>query len=765
MLYSSHATATSPEVSRSVAFEKKVASELIAGWPDDIPFDANLILADHPELRQRKSVVLDLAYEEFCRLLKSGETPEAQEFAARFPDIQRSLTYLIDVHHLLHQNPQFLEEQSEPKWPVVGEKFLDLELIASLGRGAFARVFLARESGIGGRLIVAKLSKSGGREAEYLGRLEHPRIVPILSVKHQAESGLSAICMPYLGRTTLLDLIDGINAQGSLPASGEALLAVIRNFETPSATVSSRENPVRTAWHLSALDALIDLGIQLAEGLEYAHQHGICHGDIKPSNVLITPQGHALLMDFNLSFQAGGLNQARGGTLAYMAPEQLRSLAQSELGEVPVSNEQTDIHALGVVLYELLTGRYPFGEIPINQPRQESAKNLLTRQRSGTPPLRRLNPQIDPQLQACIEKCLAYNPAQRWQSVHELRGALERALSFGQRSRRWLRAHRMLVAGLSVASALLIASTTYELATREPLDSRMYQAGIQALVAQDYETAVSNFEQVLELAPEKHEAQFALGRAHLALEQFKDAHKRFEQYRKTNTEDGRGFAGVAYSLAQLAFHGEFSGSDRDINLHAAIAHFEQSLQDPSISATAIHNNIGFCRLFMGKREQAKSAFLQALAIDPTDPTVHHNLLVAERQDFRRSGRGTPPESLDAALRHGGDHPEILLEAACIHAILASLHAEQNPDLVAEHERKCLEFCERGVAQGLSSKQLDEVKTYHDSLAESDHFRKLQRNSLAQNSIAPLRRLIDPLNDGMEGRFHPRRTDIKTIAHR
>ncbi|HSG71572.1 MAG TPA: protein kinase, partial [Planctomycetaceae bacterium] len=539
------------QTAQSLVFDKRLASDLIAQWPKDKPFDASVILADHPELRQHKSVVLDLAYEEYCRRTSRGEILSAHEFAARFRDIQRSLLCLIDVHQLLHENPQLMEDSTELVWPKVGEKFQDLELTANLGRGAFARVFLARESGIGGRLVVSKLSKTGGREAEFLGRLEHPHIVPIFSVKHDEQSGLSAICMPYLGRATLLDLIDGIAARNNLPASASQLRLIIQSFDVTPPSASQHRKPIRSAWQRTSLDALIDLGIQLAEGLEFAHEQNVCHGDIKPSNVLITPQGQAMLMDFNLSFQTQGDDKALGGTLPYMAPEQLRRIVDREAGQSPASNERTDIYALGVVMYELLAGRYPFGSIPVDEPKHQAATNLLRRQEHGFRPLREVNPNIDRHLAGCIEKCLTYNAEDRWRTATELRSALEYANSLRQRSRRWVRRHRKTVLAAACAASLAVSASAYSMLTREPLEVRLYRAGTEALSTQNYDVAIGSFTELAALTPESPEVLFSLGRAYQGKRQFKDALEYFSDCWNIDPDHRPSQACIAQCQAEL----------------------------------------------------------------------------------------------------------------------------------------------------------------------------------------------------------------------
>lgn len=158
---------------------------------------------------------------------------------------------------------------------------------------------------------------------------------------------------------------------------------------------------------------------EIAESLHAAHEQGLVHRDIKPANILIDKQGRPLLTDFGIATAAGEAQAQIAGTLPYMAPEQL--------GDEPAKGDaRTDIWSLGVVLYELLTGKLPFDD--------PSPAKLCEQIRSHVPlPPRGINPAIPPALEAVILKCLAKAPEERYESAaqlaHELR-TLQRKRSF-----------------------------------------------------------------------------------------------------------------------------------------------------------------------------------------------------------------------------------------------------------------------------------------------------------------------------------------------
>ena len=110
------------------------------------------------------------------------------------------------------------------------------------------------------------------------------------------------------------------------------------------------------------VDGVLKIAIQMAEALEAAHEQGILHGDLKPSNVLLTPEGRPLLLDFNLSQDFVRSPSVCGGTLPYMPPEYLRVLARhSEFKRDSEFNAAPDIYSFGALLYELLTGHHASG--------------------------------------------------------------------------------------------------------------------------------------------------------------------------------------------------------------------------------------------------------------------------------------------------------------------------------------------------------------------------------------------------------------------
>ncbi len=361
-----------------------------------------------------------------------------------------------------------------------GESLLDFQIVGELGRGTFSRVYLARQSSLSGRLVVLKISSVRLREAERLARLQHTNIVPIYSVHEYQQH--SVLCMPWFGSATLKDVIETLRSP-TQPKDGGSLLSTVTACDSKTllamASLSGnakaeRQGPADSeSWTLmsASRSPLVGLNLeqsalwivrQLAEGLQHAHAKGILHRDLKPANVLLTEDGQPMILDFNLAAEAENslaTDEIAGGTLPYMSPEQIASI-DSFRGV----NVASDVYSLGVILFELLTGRLPFLK------NEGDRKAMIDERWAALIAPRRIVPRLSVDAESVIQKCLAPDPAHRYQTALELSDDLDRHLhhlpfryaanrSLSERLRKWGRRHPRIasvsgVAVLSIAALL-----------------------------------------------------------------------------------------------------------------------------------------------------------------------------------------------------------------------------------------------------------------------------------------------------------------------
>ena len=226
-----------------------------------------------------------------------------------------------------------------------------------------------------------------------------------------------------------------------------------------------------------------------SQTVAYLHDRGQTHGDLKPSNVVLGPDGRPHLIDFNLASGRGSRGVA-GGTPAYMAPELLRALRG---GPAPTDGPAADVYSFGVLAFEMLTGKLPWrpggGHVP-----EVIAGELLA---AGLRPCPVWPAGVPRVVRRLIDRCLADNPSDRPPAAEchrVLVGWLDATRG------RWRRVHRMLAIPAAVAVMLLTAATVAW--AREPHTADAYIArGMEYVRAKNYDAALEDFESACRLDP------------------------------------------------------------------------------------------------------------------------------------------------------------------------------------------------------------------------------------------------------------------------
>ena len=681
-------------------------------------------LARHPELRRYRSIVLDLAYAEYQERQRAGEAIDAETFARRFPSLERSLYLLIEVHGLLSQDPDLQLLQERLLWPEAGNRFLQFDLVAEIGRGAFGRVFLATEPALGGRQIVVKVAPYGGGEAEILGKLKHANIVPVYSLHEDKTTGLAAFCMPYLGRATLCDVLDRAFLHESPPRKARVILDGIADANDD---VDSQESPsppliLRKG---SYVDGVVHLACQLADALAHSHGRGIYHRDMKPSNVLMTAEGRPLLLDFNLSVDAALPAWKVGGTLPYMPPEELANLARRRSESHPFRYDpRSDLFSLGVIVYELLTGKLPFGAIPRDGPLEELANGLRQQAAKGPQPIRSLNRQVDRRLARLVESCLVFDLENRPQTAQQLASAFRQELSLGRRGRRWIGNHRGLVSSLGVILLTMTVAACAFFALRPSYSVRQFQLGLSQLQRGEYSSAVDSLSNSIHSNPDSGEALFARGRAYQRLGEFPLASK---DYRLASRLAPSPIIDACrgYCLSRSKYH------------RNAIGFYRSALEAGYDRPALLCNNIGFSYLTLGQLNDAERYLYRSIGLDGNSQAAHYNMMMLHLQ---RAIHGQPiPKS---AFVHATRAVEIGPETADLYRVVAALYAmgaKQDPML----SQPGIEYVGKSVELGFDPKAFTSDIVYA-TLRKEPAFRDALKRTASASKSAKAVQLVDPL---------------------
>lgn len=274
---------------------------------------------------------------------------------------------------------------------LIGATLGNYKILAQLGQGGMARVYKARQENLDREVAVKVLPpwfvadrnfvERFNLEARLVARLSHPNIVTV----HDADE--------YMGNLYIvMQLVDG----GTLKHRLDQLQAINQKMDVLEAK---------------------RIFIQLASSLSYAHENGIIHRDVKPVNVLMDRTGRPILSDFGIAKVLAGTKEltrqgAGVGTPEYMSPEQCQG--------GPVDG-RADIYALGVMLFEALTGRLPF--MGDNYPALAHSHIY-----EAPPHPNAINPALDPAVSQVIITALMKNPAHRYQLANDMAAALERAV-------------------------------------------------------------------------------------------------------------------------------------------------------------------------------------------------------------------------------------------------------------------------------------------------------------------------------------------------
>src|SRR6266540_136633 len=346
------------------AIEGRIAADLASGRHTDLIGELERLTREHP-LRERLWAQLMLA------LYRSGRQADALAAFQRARGLLAEELGVDPSPELQRLQERILKQ--DPDLELTGEPLRGYRLLEKIGEGAFGLVYRAVQPQVGREVAVKSIHpelanqpdfvRRFEREAQLVARLEHPHVVPLYDYWRDPDGAY--LVMRLLRGGSLEDLLE----KGPL-------------------------HPDRAA----------------------AHRQGVVHRDVKPGNVLLDEEGNAYLTDFGVALDAGAPEQTTGvmvrGTPAYLSPEQIR---------LEPATGRSDIYALGVVLYEMLTAEHPFPE--------SSLRALLDwHMHEPLPSARRVRPEIPPAVDLVIARATAKDAGGRFADALEFAAAFREAI-------------------------------------------------------------------------------------------------------------------------------------------------------------------------------------------------------------------------------------------------------------------------------------------------------------------------------------------------
>ncbi|WP_228000021.1 serine/threonine-protein kinase [Nocardia australiensis] len=415
----------SPAV-RRVSLIELIKVDLANRWlRGDAPKRLAEYIVDLPELRTWP-LPPDLIYEEFHVRRRAGGSVEVEEYTAAYPEQAEQLSEMLatdDYRSTLMATATATEPATEPANLDdldVGHQVDDFDLMMGLGRGGFARVFLAHQRSMQ-RLVAVKISQDKSAEPQTLAQLDHDYIVRVFDQRVLPERRLRLLYMQYVPGGTLFTVLERVRTTPLDQRDGALLLDVIDTVLADKGEIRPSESTARAELaDLSWPETIAWLGRRLAQALDYAGRCGVLHRDIKPANVLLTAEGIPKLADFNISFSGNVSGDSPvayfGGSLAYMSPEQLAVVHPDRSTSAADLDTRSDLYALAVMLWELLTGRKPFPDDAVTGGDRTALDEMLAR-RSGSPqslPYQDLPADCPAALRRALVRALDPDPNKRW---------------------------------------------------------------------------------------------------------------------------------------------------------------------------------------------------------------------------------------------------------------------------------------------------------------------------------------------------------------
>jgi serine/threonine protein kinase/tetratricopeptide (TPR) repeat protein len=702
-------------------------------------------------VQDRLARILD----DYLVAMELGAPISPEELLARHPeDAQLLRGYLsgIELFHaaaVVPQSPQAISLTSGNLGPE--QTIGDFRLVREIGRGGMGVVYEAEQISLRRRVALKILPFTSGHnekqisrfknEAQAAARIKHPNIVPVFAVGEQ--NGVHYYAMQLVegqSLTTMLAEMHHDSPSSTVGSTAPNYRRTTRGAASGGKSVAVRQSGGRSErpeWSASGtgdhLRVVARLGAQAAEALHAAHDYGIVHRDVKPSNLLVDDHGKLWVTDFGLARfrEHAGLTQTGDvlGTMRYMSPEQA-------LGRGGLIDHHTDVYSLGVTLYELATLHHPAGDAT-------DVQLLMDRGRFTPKPLRHWNRHIPVDFQTIILKAIAEFPHERYATAQEFADDLNRFLegkpilasppSLVSRTGKWVRRHRSVAyAGAAMLLAVIVGQLANSLV--------LFQQQIETERA--LATAQENLHQahaVLDRFGARYAEQLAAipGAEGVRAQMLEDSLSFYEQFESQTADDPALASDLALAYNRMGTLSERLGkNEAALEKHlAARTLWEARIADEPANAeyarnlALCDNNIGLLLAEFGRGSEALEALQRG-------QQIQRDLLGKEAASAALATElATTCNNLGLVLRQVGRRNEAIDEFRAAIALQESLVKKTPEDEAALH---VLAASYNNLGSLLDATASDEAATnYHQAIAlerqlvESHPINRLYQGDLAR----------------------------------
>lgn len=561
-------------------------------------------MAGSPGNNQRD--VLEKAVQQFVEAQLDGQKPDIDEFAQKYPgledQIRQRVLNLEEIDSLFSNLMEVGDDDfgdSIAGHELIGQELGDFEILSLIGAGGMGAVFLARQISLDREIALKVIVDIGGvrgrnlerfkREARVLAKISHPNIVPIYEVGEQGP--YSYFAMEYVKGVSLEKILRNIrDAKPDARASevmGECLAAQTSSSEDkPGTDEGSRGAEIDTDFIVRISKLIVDIAV----ALEYAHNRGILHRDVKPSNILIDSNGTAKLVDFGLARaetqQSITVTGEFFGTPSYVSPEQIR--------QPETVDRRSDVYSLAATYYECLTLHPPFEGDTVN----ETLTRVISRE--AVPP-KEYCPRLSTDFNTVLLHALEKSPDDRYQSAGEFAADIENLLEFkpitAKRPSITRRAYKTLrrsplKAAVIIALVMVVVLGYLVVHTNTRVSAeRAFSLGRTKYDAGEYEEAITYFEKSLRENPDNAEAYCKVGTCYYFLRQCEKALEAYENAIRLDYNLAKAYKGLGETYYLLgrwedaieAYKRAIKITPKNTELYASLANVYVSTDHPDKS--------------------------------------------------------------------------------------------------------------------------------------------------------------------------------------